>query len=261
MSWRASPVISGQETIIIRSISFLGCTIGFLPLMGWRQGNENGKICWFIVIAPKLLILLTVTIGAIPVITVFILYSIILYRTIQKIIEYKKSQHPTSEDTCQGGLRMFRGGSHAQENIEQSDRRHKPIFVVFRKKSVNLNANPNKWKAVKVVVFTMGSFIITWTPYYIACIIYTMKCEFNSTEKECMNLRNLIASPLAILGFMNSFLNPIIYAWWHKGFRNYLKRKWWVMSLRRESRLSVEEHKHKHVRSVSSTETRTSRTE
>jgi hypothetical protein len=49
-------------------------------------------------------------------------------------------------------------------------------------------------------------------------------CDPNETPQFCNNLRVAIASPLAILGFSNSLLNPIIYAWWHNGFRETAKK-------------------------------------
>lgn len=75
----------------------------------------------------------------------------------------------------------------------------------------------NKWKAIKVVLFTSGAFLITWGPYFISSITYT----FMDNSPARKSLQVLISSPLAILGFVNSFLNPIIYAWWHKSFRKY----------------------------------------
>ncbi|XP_052863453.1 5-hydroxytryptamine receptor 1A-like [Anopheles cruzii] len=82
---------------------------------------------------------------------------------------------------------------------------------------------PTKWKAVKVVMFTTGSFVVTWVPYFIASIMY-VACDPTTSEELCRGLQFAIASPLAILGFANSLLNPIIYAWWHNGFRESMKK-------------------------------------
>lgn len=52
---------------------------------------------------------------------------------------------------------------------------------------------------------------------------------FCNNEESCNKLKFTLAGPLAILGFSNSLLNPIIYAWFHIGFRvnatRLLKRK------------------------------------
>lgn len=51
-------------------------------------------------------------------------------------------------------------------------------------------------------------------------------CDRKQTPNLCRNLKVAIASPLAVLGFANSLLNPIIYAWWHNGFRTSAKNSW-----------------------------------
>lgn len=48
-------------------------------------------------------------------------------------------------------------------------------------------------------------------------------CDWNETPTRCRNIQYAIASPLAILGFVNSLTNPFIYAWWHNGFRESVK--------------------------------------
>ncbi|XP_050069331.1 glucose-dependent insulinotropic receptor-like [Anopheles maculipalpis] len=83
--------------------------------------------------------------------------------------------------------------------------------------------SPTKWKAIKVVMFTTGSFVVTWVPYFIASLMY-VGCDPVTNGELCRSLQFAIASPLAILGFANSLLNPIIYAWWHNGFRASMKR-------------------------------------
>ena len=77
---------------------------------------------------------------------------------------------------------------------------------------------PSKWKAIKIVLFTTGAFVVTWVPYFVASTIFVY-CDQEKNPKFCNSLKIAIASPLAILGFTNSLLNPIIYAWWHNGFR------------------------------------------
>lgn len=86
-----------------------------MPLFGWHGDTKNGKICWFILLAPKELILLTVILGMIPILTVVILYSIILFHALNKIVQLKNSAR--AEGTTTSNLRMFRGGT-VQENPE-----------------------------------------------------------------------------------------------------------------------------------------------
>lgn len=212
--------------IFILTSWIIGCIIGFLPLMGWYGNTDNGRVCWFIFMAPKELILLTVIVGIVPLLVVIVLYSIILYRALNKIIQLteagsSKEMSPKPDSA----LRMFRG----KDSITEA-----PNAETSPPKKLNV---PSKWKAIKVVLFTTGSFVITWTPYFVASLMYGYKC-YDAQTQMCKTLRYLVASPLAILGFVNSLINPVIYAWWHKGFRKFIKRK--INTFRKQRRETKE---------------------
>lgn len=254
---------------------FAGLVIGFLPLMGWAGDTDNGRVCWFIILAPKHLVIFTTVVGFIPVLLVIVLYSIILYNAIKKVIQLKKmgEDNATTGEHNASNLRMFRGGtvSKAQNStvkqpaietvsatLEVGNEQFKSEDVVKFKEVIYVHAqpepsrwrkladrlrkigrgqgkreyilednkkpgDPTKWKAIKVVFFTTGSFVCTWLPYFVACSIYVF-CDFQTTPQRCQRLKFAIASPLAILGFLNSLLNPLIYAWWHNGFRKSIKK-------------------------------------
>ncbi|XP_059611452.1 glucose-dependent insulinotropic receptor-like isoform X2 [Phlebotomus argentipes] len=219
----------------------IGLIIGFLPAMGWRGDTDNGRVCWFIVLAPPELVLLTTILGLLPILLVVVLYSIILYHALRRVIALNKAtqQHTGVQS---GTLRMHVGASTQTLNEETlaaattSDteeplqpRRRFLRFLSRRRAKSRTNVrqttgkSPSKWKAIKVVLFTTGSFVFTWVPYFIASTMY-VNCDPQATPEFCTSLRIAIASPLAILGFANSLLNPIIYAWWHNGFRETMKK-------------------------------------
>ncbi|KAF5305046.1 hypothetical protein FQA39_LY09308 [Lamprigera yunnana] len=204
----------------------IGGVIGFLPLMGWYGDTKNGKICWFILMAPKELILLTVLVGIIPLAIVITLYSIILHRALKKVIELTEA-HTNRErlPAIENSLRIFHGKG---SNFVAPDA--KQVTHVTSKKMYL----PSKWKAIKVVVFTTGSFIITWFPYFVACLMYSYQC-YDVHKEMCSMLRYLIAGPFSILGLVNSLINPVIYAWWHKGFRKFMKYKINLFRMKRQS--------------------------
>lgn len=193
----------------------LGLIIGFMPAMGWKGWTNGGKYCWFIRLAPHGLVLLTGALGCLPIIIITVLYMIILYQALRKIIQLQKCDHEASirhipkDDDDRNTMRIFRGGQSSKESNEDNRKRR----------------SPKKLRAIMVVVLTTGSFIVTWIPYFIASTMYVF-CEKQATnENTCKSLRLAIASPLAILGFLNSLLNPLIYAWWHKGFRTFVFAK------------------------------------
>ncbi|CAH1126673.1 unnamed protein product [Ceutorhynchus assimilis] len=196
----------------------MAITIGFLPLMGWSGNSYGGRVCWFITIAPAPLIIITVSIGIIPVIVVIVLYSIILYHALANIRKIQYSLYTINSisekiDSMES-LRMFKG------RIEL------PMTKTAPRRKLSQNQAPHKWKAIKVVLFTTFSFLITWTPYFFACVIYVVEdCDYKDPTEFCRTLRLLIASPLTILGLTNSLINPLIYAWWHNGFRTYMRTR------------------------------------
>lgn len=87
---------------------------------------------------------------------------------------------------------------------------------------VQKNKEPNKWRAIKVVILTTSSLILTWMPFFVTVIFFVF-CEDKLTNPKCIRLRTWLGGPLAILAFINSILNPLIYAWWHKGFKRSAK--------------------------------------
>ncbi|XP_050675421.1 5-hydroxytryptamine receptor 1A-like isoform X2 [Leptidea sinapis] len=79
-----------------------------------------------------------------------------------------------------------------------------------------------KWRAVYIVMLTTGSFVCTWIPFFITVIFFVF-CEQKLTNPKCLQLRMMLGGPLAALAFLNSIFNPLIYAWWHKGFQRNIK--------------------------------------
>lgn len=81
---------------------------------------------------------------------------------------------------------------------------------------------PNKWRAITVVLVTTGTIVMTWLPFFIAVIFFVF-CEDKLTNHECVRLRFWLGAPLPFLAFTNSIVNPLVYAWWHKGFKKSVK--------------------------------------
>lgn len=98
---------------------------------------------------------------------------------------------------------------------------------ISKKNYKDKRKRPNKWRAITVVMLTSGSFVCTWVPFFIIVIFYVL-CEDKLTNPQCVHYRTLQSGPMAILAFFNSILNPLIYAWWHKGFQrtmiNYFRK-------------------------------------
>lgn len=70
-------------------------------------------------------------------------------------------------------------------------------------------------------------------------------CDHENNSEYCYQLKIIIAGPLAILGFSNTLLNPLIYCWWHNGFKDNTMRllskrfeqhSWFNRCFKKESR-------------------------
>lgn len=87
----------------------IGLIIGFLPAMGWIGDTSGGRVCWFVTVVPSELILLTAFTGFLPLLVTVVLYGIILYHALQKIVQLKKAAARHSGHQM-GTLRLFVGG-------------------------------------------------------------------------------------------------------------------------------------------------------
>ncbi|XP_062702155.1 5-hydroxytryptamine receptor 1A-like isoform X1 [Aedes albopictus] len=235
-------ITPSRAKLLIAATWLIGLIIGFLPAFGWRGDTDGGRVCWFVRLAPPALIILTTVVGIIPLIVVIVLYSIILHKALRRVAQLKKASRE-QQGALAGNLRLFRGGggtaaaaaarapAAAEQPLSEENRKPTKCFRCCKKRSPktidgrNTGKHPTKWKAIKVVMLTTGCFVVTWLPYFIASTMYVL-CDPNSNPDLCRGLQFAIASPLAILGFTNSLLNPLIYAWWHNGFRTSMKKLW-----------------------------------
>lgn len=209
---------------------FPGLLIGFLPAMvTLLRGGMNARQCWFILMLPEYVLSVTI-IGVMPIGVVIILYGIILYKALKKVSELKQATSGQSGTEAANNLRYFRGSEANLSQLPEVEPAVEPStgFCCWKSKRTSDEAlvtkrQPSKWRAIKIVFLTTGSFVITWVPYFIGSTMYVY-CDQKNNAEFCQSLSFAVASPLAILGFANSLLNPIIYAWWHNGFRTNATR-------------------------------------
>lgn len=114
--------------------------------------------------------------------------------------------------------------SCSDANISGNDVKVLPSQKVPNKscKKTHKPKHPNKFRAITVVMLTSGSFLMTWLPFFIVIIFFVL-CEEKLTNPNCLRYRTLLRGPLTSLAFFNSILNPLIYAWWHRGFQRTVK--------------------------------------
>ncbi|XP_045537694.1 glucose-dependent insulinotropic receptor isoform X2 [Papilio machaon] len=244
--------------IIIMCIWMISLFIASLPAMGWTGSTFRGYRCWYIAVFPPPLLIIVSLMALSVIIMVCVLYIIILrnaVQTVDRIREFQESHtvsyineafkydehinypvHETSTTT----ITITISSQTVTELADNPNETHELAGVIteknlsgkktknnFLKMSGQLRAravnHPSKIKAVKTVFLILLCFVGTWTPYYIAIIIY-VKCDITKNGYDCIPLEVLTLGPLYILCVSNSVCDPIIYAWRHSGFKKTLRK-------------------------------------
>ncbi|XP_013776961.1 glucose-dependent insulinotropic receptor-like [Limulus polyphemus] len=199
--------------------------IGFSPAMGWSF-PVDGSQCWYVIVATPEHLLFTVIIGIfLPLGVIAVLYTFILYKAIRQVSIRKGS----TLDKPPENIHMFeiQGQKKSKSVLSKIyySRGQRHIFTTGCQNQER--KSQKKWKAIKVVIFTLSAFVVSWFPYFIAVIIYAIDPN--------MQLAVTMATVLAVLGFLNSLLNPLIYAWWHRGLRKFITEDCLCRKKKRES--------------------------
>ncbi|CAK6444260.1 unnamed protein product [Pipistrellus nathusii] len=72
-------------------------------------------------------------------------------------------------------------------------------------------------KTVKTLGIIMGTFILCWLPFFIVALVLPF------CESSC-HMPRLLGAIINWLGYSNSLLNPVIYAYFNKDFQNAFKK-------------------------------------
>lgn len=170
--------------------------VGFLPLIGWKEDKETYKFyCSFMYVLPTYYIVFIFCVSAvIPLTIMFIIYGV-----------------------------LFKSARFHIKQIEiiekiQSDKRNNGV----------LGISTRNLRSLKTFAAVLGCVVITWLPFLIATSV-----QMILTAKNC-TLQEIIGTHLLVLGFSNSFLNPLIYALGTKDFRakvgHFFRRRCYVIN-------------------------------
>ncbi|XP_013788303.1 alpha-1D adrenergic receptor-like [Limulus polyphemus] len=184
--------------------------IGFSPAMGWSYPIDGSK-CWYILVVKPANLIFTVIIGIfLPLGFIAVLYIFILFKALHQTDVRKSVTVEIPRENIE--ISEIRGQQNLSAITSENNIRRQKLAIGNQNST---RKTQKKWKALKVVLFTLISFVVSWFPYFIASFIYVLN--------PSVKLAVTIASVLAVLGFLNSFLNPLIYAWWHRGLRKFIK--------------------------------------
>jgi hypothetical protein len=74
----------------------------------------------------------------------------------------------------------------------------------------------NENKAAKTLAIVVGGFIVSWTPFFVMYVLEAVLAKGSITKR--------MSDAITWLGYFNSMINPIIYAYCSKQFRSAFYR-------------------------------------
>lgn len=79
-----------------------------------------------------------------------------------------------------------------------------------------------KQRAMRVILALVLAFFISWTPYNIALLVDTISSSPDKVTESCEAHRWTAVKSTAVLGFLHSCLNPLIYFGFSEKFRHWV---------------------------------------
>ncbi|XP_055905395.1 5-hydroxytryptamine receptor 1A-like [Eupeodes corollae] len=231
---------------VVSLIWFMGLVIGFAGTFIWRFPMK-GHACWYTLLVPTKVGLFMIFVEIIPMVLIVVVYGIILKNAINAISRTNNCPsvshlHPETnsrnQQRCKDGEIQIISCS-VNDQLPSSKRLSLFGLPCCRRSSINLAISrpkfcKNKWKAVKIVVFTAGAYVVTWFPTFVAWVLYA-NCDLETDFEYCEKLANLLTNPLSFMILSNSLIDPVIYAWWHPGFRKSTKKMYSMFLRTKES--------------------------
>lgn len=238
-----------RAAILISVTWLIGFSISIPPMLGWRSAADraNPDAC-IISQDPGYTIYSTFGAFYIPLILMLVLYGRIFKAArfrIRKTV--KKTETAKMSDKCltlsPAVFHKFKPGSpcvngavkHGEEGesleiieVISNSKTHLPLPNTPQSSShENINerntgtkrkiALARERKTVKTLGIIMGTFIVCWLPFFIVALVLPFCTE------SCY-MPDWLGAVINWLGYSNSLLNPIIYAYFNKDFQSAFKK-------------------------------------
>ncbi|CAG9818988.1 unnamed protein product [Phaedon cochleariae] len=197
--------------------------ISFLPIFkGWyttranqRYRNKHPDICEFIVNKPYAIISSSISFW-IPC-TIMIFMYLAIFREANRQEKEMYNRHGAAlllhQNNTNGDMLSNSGGSSktlTHHEINQ-DLHHTPT------KERNISKMKREHKAARTLGIIMGTFILCWLPFF---LWYDTVYLCDSCQENCPPE---VVAVVFWIGYFNSTLNPIIYAYFNRDFREAFK--------------------------------------
>uniref|UniRef100_A0A8D2IXV6 G-protein coupled receptors family 1 profile domain-containing protein n=1 Tax=Varanus komodoensis TaxID=61221 RepID=A0A8D2IXV6_VARKO len=209
-----------RAAVLISLTWLIGFLISIPPMLGWRtpEDRSDPNACT-ISKDPGYTIYSTFGAFYIPLILMLVLYGRIfkaarfrIRKTVKKTD--KKQQEKEEEkvvDTCLSASpasepKRSNGGPQQQRKNEPRNAEAKRKMALARER-----------KTVKTLGIIMGTFIFCWLPFFIVALVLPF------CDSGCY-MPDWLGAVINWLGYSNSLLNPVIYAYFNKDFQSAFKK-------------------------------------
>ncbi|KFP08235.1 5-hydroxytryptamine receptor 1A-alpha, partial [Calypte anna] len=191
-----------RAAVLISLTWVIGFLISIPPMLGWRtpEDRSDPDAC---TISKDHGYTIYSTFGAfyIPLLLMLVLYGRIFKAArfrIRKTV--KKAEKKKIADTC---LTLSPSALQKKSNGEPEAKRR---MALSRER-----------KTVKTLGIIMGTFILCWLPFFIVALVLPF------CDSKCY-MPKWLGAVINWLGYSNSLLNPIIYAYFNKDFQSAFKK-------------------------------------
>ncbi|XP_032682731.1 octopamine receptor beta-3R-like isoform X1 [Odontomachus brunneus] len=239
-------IVSPLEYTVIMRQSTVGCMLGsawvlpalisFIPIfMGWYTTDEHldfmvkhPEVCAFVVNRPYAVISSCVSFW-IPGLVMIVMYC----KIYKEAIRQRKALSRTSSNIVLNSVHHHRSSTrhhHHQQMLLQAAADtgelalHAAHFTVPTElhavNGTSIRQQTKSWraehKAARTLGIIMGAFILCWLPFFL-WYLTTSLCG------ETCYCPDTVVSVLFWIGYFNSALNPLIYAYFNRDFRDAFK--------------------------------------
>lgn len=218
--------ITGKRVVIMIACVWLSSgLISFIPIfLGWYTTNENlafleehPEVCVFVVNKPYAIISSSVSFWIPCFVMLFTYYKIYLEAARQEKFMYKSQMGPAMMH--HNNARNSTDHSMAP-NVHAPPHRNShgddPESGQSTPTKRNINKMKREHKAAKTLGIIMGAFILCWLPFFLWYVSISM-CG------DACPCPDIVVDILFWIGYFNSSLNPIIYAYFNRDFREAFK--------------------------------------
>ncbi|XP_050462044.1 octopamine receptor beta-3R-like isoform X3 [Cataglyphis hispanica] len=219
-------IVSPLEYTVIMRQSTVGCMLGsawvlpalisFIPIfMGWYTTEEHLDYmakhpgsCEFRVNLPYALISSCVSFW-IPGLVMIIMY----WKIYKEAIRQRKALSRTSSNIVLNSVHHHRSSTRHHHHQQM-------LLQAAADTGTSIRQQTRSWraehKAARTLGIIMGAFLLCWLPFFI-WYLTTSLCG------ETCYCPNTVVSVLFWIGYFNSALNPLIYAYFNRDFRDAFK--------------------------------------